>query len=35
VVIKRVTAGIAGERFRSLLLGVVESEGFRVAADVP
>jgi hypothetical protein len=33
--IRRIGAGLAGDRFRSALLGIVESDGFRLAADVP
>jgi hypothetical protein len=33
--IRRISGGLTGNRIRSALLGIVESEGFRVAADVP
>jgi hypothetical protein len=35
VLITRITAGLGGDRFRAALLGVIESDGFRVAADAP
>jgi hypothetical protein len=35
VLIQRVAAAMGGDRFRSALLGVIESDGFRVAADAP
>jgi hypothetical protein len=35
VLIQRITAGMTGNKLRSALLGIVESDGFRLAADVP
>ncbi len=35
VLIKRITAGMTGNRFRAALLGIIESDGFRLAADLP
>ena len=35
VLIQRITAGMTGNRFRSALLGIMESDGFRLAADLP
>jgi hypothetical protein len=33
--IRRISGGLTGNKIRSALLGIVESEGFKVAADLP
>jgi hypothetical protein len=35
VLIQRIGAGLTGNKLRSALLGIVESDGFRLAADLP